>query len=147
MRDNESLEFKGLPQGSALSPFSYGFYTSQADWFLPARCSILQYADYLAIYAAHYDVGNIQRTIQTACARLNGFFSEGLGSQYRRLSLFCSALVLFSRKHTNPPISVSLNGRFMPVVPNFRYLGVVFDGKLIWESTRALHPAEIFQEN
>jgi hypothetical protein len=25
-----------------------------------------------------------------------------------------------------------LNGRFMPVVPNFRYLGVVFDGKLLW---------------
>jgi hypothetical protein len=40
--------FKGLPQGSALSLFSYGFYTSQADRFLPARCSILQCADDLA---------------------------------------------------------------------------------------------------
>jgi hypothetical protein len=29
----ESVGFKGLPQGSALSPFSYGFYTSQADRF------------------------------------------------------------------------------------------------------------------
>jgi hypothetical protein len=26
---------------------------------------------------------------------------------------------------------LSLNGRFMPMVPNFRYLGVVFDGKLL----------------
>jgi hypothetical protein len=66
--------FKGLPQGSALSLFSYGFYTSQADRFLPARCSILQCSDDLAIYATHYDVGDIQRTIQSACASLNGFF-------------------------------------------------------------------------
>jgi hypothetical protein len=41
-------------------PFFYCFYTSQADRFLPARYSILQYADDLAIYATHYDVGNIQ---------------------------------------------------------------------------------------
>jgi hypothetical protein len=41
-------------------------------------------------------------------------------------------LVLFSRKHTNPPIYMSLNGRLMPVVPKFRYLAVVFDGKLLW---------------
>jgi hypothetical protein len=74
----ESVEFKGLPQGSALSPFSYGFYTSQADRFLPTRCSILQYADNLAIYAAHYDVGNIQRTIQSACASVNDFFPRDL---------------------------------------------------------------------
>jgi hypothetical protein len=43
-----------------------------------------------------------------------------------------SELVLFSRKHTNLPIYVSLNGRFMPMMPNFRYLGIVFDGKLLW---------------
>jgi hypothetical protein len=39
-----------------------------------------------------------------------------------------SELVLFSRKHTNLPIYGSLNGRFMPMMPNFR---VVFDGKLL----------------
>jgi hypothetical protein len=39
------------------------------------------------------------------------------------------------------------NGRFMPVVPNFRYFGVVFDDKLLLGGTRALHPAEMFQDN
>jgi hypothetical protein len=124
MRDNQWRSRWGLWvfHGSALSPFSYGFYTSQANQFLPARCSILQYADDLAIYAAHYDVGNIQRTIQSACESRNGFF----------LGMRLSISEMFSRKHTSPPICVSLNGRFMPVVPNFRYLGVVFDGKLLW---------------
>jgi hypothetical protein len=34
--------------------------------------------------------------------------------------------------HTKPPIYVYLNGRFVPVVLNFSYLGVAFDGKLLW---------------
>jgi hypothetical protein len=56
----------------------YGFSTPQADRFMPARCLILQYADNLAKYAAHFDFGNIQRFIQSACASFNGFF-RGIG--------------------------------------------------------------------
>jgi hypothetical protein len=90
----------------------YGFYTSQTDWFLPARCSILQYVNELAKYA---------------CASFNGFF-RGIGLSISEAKL---ELVLFARTHTNPPINVSLNGLFMPVMHNYRYLGVVFDGKLL----------------
>jgi Reverse transcriptase (RNA-dependent DNA polymerase) len=32
----KSVGFKGLPQGSTLSPFSYRFYTSEVDLFLPS---------------------------------------------------------------------------------------------------------------
>jgi hypothetical protein len=66
----ECVGFKGLPQGPALSPFSYGSYASQADRILPVRCSMLQYADDLAICASHVDVENVQRTVQYACAGL-----------------------------------------------------------------------------
>jgi hypothetical protein len=34
----ECVGFKGVPQGLALSPSSYSFYTSQADRVLPVRC-------------------------------------------------------------------------------------------------------------
>jgi hypothetical protein len=52
---------------------------------------------------------------------------------FRRIGLSIlkakSELVLFSRKHANPPIYESLNGRFMPVVPNFRFSRVrMLDG-------------------
>jgi hypothetical protein len=60
--------FNGLPQSSALSPFSYSFYTSQADRVLPVRCSMVQYADDLAVYTSYVDVKNVQRTVQSACA-------------------------------------------------------------------------------
>jgi hypothetical protein len=89
--------FKGLPQGSALSPFLYTFYTFQADRVLPVRGSMLQYADDLAVYASHVDVENIQRTVQSACDGLNGFFRDIVLS----ISEPKSELVLFSRKHTN----------------------------------------------
>jgi hypothetical protein len=51
----ECVGFKGLPQGSALNPCSYSFYT-QADRVLPVSCSMLQYVDDLAVYASHVDV-------------------------------------------------------------------------------------------
>jgi hypothetical protein len=88
----ECVGFKSLPQGSALSSFSYSFYTSQADRVLPVRCLMLQYADDLAVYAAHVDVENVQQTVQSACAGLNEFIRD------MRLSISesRSELVLFS---------------------------------------------------
>jgi hypothetical protein len=56
----ELVGFKGLSQGLAVSIFSYSFYTSQADRVLPFRCSMLQYADDLAVYASQIDVEKIQ---------------------------------------------------------------------------------------
>jgi hypothetical protein len=49
----EIVGFKGFPQGSVLSPFSYSFYTSQADRILPVRCSMLRYADDVVVYASN----------------------------------------------------------------------------------------------
>jgi hypothetical protein len=52
----ECVGFKGLPQGSALSPFLYNFYTSRVDRVLPISCSMLQYADDLAVSVSHVHV-------------------------------------------------------------------------------------------
>jgi hypothetical protein len=89
---------------------------------------MLQYADDLAVYASHVVVENVQRTVQSACVGLNEFFRDiGLS-----ISESKSELVLFSMRHINPLICMTLNGQYMPVVPEFRYLGVVFDRKLLW---------------
>jgi hypothetical protein len=61
----ECVGFKGLPQGSALSPFSYNFNTSQAYRVLLVGCSMLQYAVDLAVYASHVDVENVQQMVQS----------------------------------------------------------------------------------
>jgi hypothetical protein len=89
----ECVEFKSLPQGSALSPFLYSFFTSLADRVLPVRCSMLQYADDLALYVYNVDVENVQRTVQSACDGFNVVFREiGLS-----ISESKSQLILFSR--------------------------------------------------
>jgi hypothetical protein len=89
----ECVGFKGLPQGSALSSFLYNFYTSRADRVLPISCSMLQYADYLAVSVSHVHVEIVQRTVQSVCDGLNGVL-RNIG-----LSISESELVLFSRKH------------------------------------------------
>jgi hypothetical protein len=45
--------YKGLPQGSVLSPFLYNIIGSCADRFIPSGCEFLQYADDLVVYMAH----------------------------------------------------------------------------------------------
>lgn len=125
-----SIGYKGLPQGSSLSPFSYSFYTSEVDLSIPRDCSLIQYADDLAVYYSHKDAKVAQIKIQSACNQLNSFFEKiGLSVSEKK-----SEIVLFSRKHTNEDIQILMNGSRMPVSETFRYLGVVFDRKLLWNS-------------
>jgi ribonuclease HI len=125
-----SVGYKGLPQGSSLSPFSYSFYTSEVDYCLPANCSLVQYADDLAVYSSDAHANCIQNTIQIAINLLDVFFSNiGLSISEKK-----SELVFFSRKHTTPIAQIGLNGRLLTVSNNFRYLGVIFDQKLLWNA-------------
>jgi hypothetical protein len=67
MKISQCVGFKGFPQISVLSPFSHSFVV---------RCSMLQYADYLAVYTSHVELENVHRTVQSACAGLNEFFRD-----------------------------------------------------------------------
>jgi hypothetical protein len=49
--------YKGLPQGSVLSPFLYNIIGSCADRFVPTGCGFLQYADDLVVYVVHGLIG------------------------------------------------------------------------------------------
>jgi hypothetical protein len=90
---------------------------------------MLQYADDLTVYVAHDDVEKVQWTVQSACDGLNGFFRNiGLS-----ISESKSELVLFSIKHTNPSVCVTLNGQCTPVGPKF--------GALVWCSTENFYGA------
>jgi Reverse transcriptase (RNA-dependent DNA polymerase) len=122
-----SIICPGLPQGSTLSPFSYSFDTSEVDLCLPRNCSLIQYADDLAVYCSDAHSECIERCIQTACYRLNGFYEDiGLTISERK-----SELVLFQENsHTRiPNICILINGKPLPLSQSFRYLGVIFDRK------------------
>jgi hypothetical protein len=68
--------YKGLPQGSVLSPFLYNIIGSCVDRFIPSGCGFLQYADDLVVYMAHRLLNVARELVQTACTSLNVFFSS-----------------------------------------------------------------------
>jgi hypothetical protein len=60
--------YKGLPQGSVLSPFLYSLFGSGVDRFIPAGCGVFQYD--VVVYASHMIMEIARALVQTACSAL-----------------------------------------------------------------------------
>jgi len=120
--------YKGLPQGSVLSPFLYNLLGSSIDRFVPRGCNILQYADDVVIYASHRLYEIARALVQTACTSLSVFFDTiGL-----TISATKSEAMIFSRKHSKPQLRLLLYGQYLPQTDQFKYLGVFLDTGLRW---------------
>jgi hypothetical protein len=67
--------YKGLPQGSVLSPFLYSFIGQWAgvNRFIPAGCGILQHVDDVVVYASHKVLEIVRALVQTACSTVKVF--------------------------------------------------------------------------
>jgi hypothetical protein len=50
--------FKGLPQGSVLSPFLYNLLGSGMDRYVPSGCDFFQYADDIVMYSSLWCLGS-----------------------------------------------------------------------------------------
>jgi type III secretory pathway component EscU len=92
------------------------------DRFVPLGCDFLQYVYDIEVYSSHH-------VFQTACALSLSVFFSLLG-----LTIFStkSEVVLFSRRHLQPPVSIRIGDRLLPQVVSFKYLGVFFDAELRW---------------
>jgi hypothetical protein len=86
-------EYKGLPQGSVLSPFLYSLLGSGVDRFNPARCGIPQYVDDVVVYASH-------RIMENGMLGSQGFFFDMVGLTVK------SEVMVFSRKHHKPDVTL-----------------------------------------
>jgi hypothetical protein len=67
--------YKGLPQGSVLSPLLYNLLGSGMDRFISSGCNFLQYADDIVVYSSHHIFEIASTLVQTACSSLTVFFS------------------------------------------------------------------------
>lgn len=118
--------WKGLPQGSVLSPLLYNLYTYNLESSVNCFCSILQYADDIALFY----VGD---SMTEATNRLNSaltYLSEWLMDHGLTLSTHKCLSVLFSRKRLIPNYSLSINGDLIHQDNKVKFLGVIWDSKM-----------------
>ncbi|XP_013178986.1 PREDICTED: uncharacterized protein LOC106126064 [Papilio xuthus] len=118
--------WKGLPQGSVLSPLLYNIYTFDLDCSVNQFCKILQYADDIALYSTSPSINVATICINTALHHLN----EYLLSHNLSLSITKCSAVLFSRKRNVPSVAVRVNNTPINRYDSVKFLGVTLDSKL-----------------
>ena len=117
----------GLPQGSCLSPVLFNIMIDDLFHDIPSEVSFSLFADDSAIWCTtpDYDIG-IQR-LQSALHKIE-IWSTKNGLEF---SAEKSAFMIFSRnRRIAPSILPKLNNSIIPLVPHFKFLGVVLDSQL-----------------
>ncbi|CAH0407707.1 unnamed protein product [Chilo suppressalis] len=118
--------WRGLPQGSVLSPLLYSVYNHDFDTLFENNIKLLQYADDLLIYSTNRHIDNSTLHINSALRSLSSWMNDnGL-----ELSASKSTIVIFSRKKNPPPVKIYYNNILIPIEPQVKFLGVILDSKL-----------------
>lgn len=118
--------WKGLPQGSVLSPLLFNIYTCDLERSVNSTCRILQYADDLLIYV-------INKSIPLACSVINEALQSlgiWLTAHGLELSAAKSNVVIFSRKRIIPTIVITYDNEIIPILKEVKFLGVILDSGL-----------------
>lgn len=117
--------FKGVPQGSVLSPLLYDIYTRNLETAIPSTCSILQYADDVLLYSIHDSIETASsRLEESLCNLYNWLVNHNLA-----LSISKSTAVIFSRKRVRPDVLIAVDGSQLRIVDEVVFLGRKFDSK------------------
>lgn len=120
------VAWKGLPQGSVLSPMLYNIYTYDLEESISDTVSILQYADDLLIYTSSSSIDTASFKISFA---LN-FLKLWLDKHGLELSVAKSTVVTFTRQ-LNPKLAkIHYDGAIIPLKSYAKFLGVFLDSKL-----------------
>ena len=122
------MSYKGLPQGSCLSPLLYNFYIKDIDNCLEDNCTLRQLADDGVVSVSGTNAIALQQAIQSTLDSL-AIWALDLGIEF---SPEKTESVLFSRKHSPPQLHLKLLGQRIPHSMSFKYLGVWFDSKCTW---------------
>ena len=120
------LVWKGLPQGSALSPLLYNLYTHDLELSVNSFCNILQYADDIVLYYSSKSVEDITFRLNTALHYLNQWLSDhGLA-----LSVAKCQAVVFTKKRIIPNFNILYENVPINFSENVKFLGIILDKRL-----------------
>lgn len=118
----------GIPQGAVLSPIIFNLYTADVHELWSPHIKSIQYADDLVIYSQRPSYSQCIMDLKHIMYSLEYWMSfNGFTIAHNKC-----AVMLFSRKRSQPLNSVTLHGHSISVTSIHKYLGVVFDRKLLW---------------
>ncbi|CAG9133023.1 unnamed protein product [Plutella xylostella] len=124
--DHPKFVWKGLPQGSVLSPLLYSLYTYDLERSVDCFCDILQYADDLALYYASSSLAETNVQLNLALRYLSDWLTRhGLSLSTQK----CTAVV-FTKKRTIPDVDIVIGEDTIAVSSEVKFLGVILDSRL-----------------
>lgn len=118
--------WRGLPQGSVLSPLLYSLYTFDLETSVNSFCEVLQYADDLALYVESHTIEEAECRLNSALSYLNDWlFEHGLS-----LSASKSSVVVFTKKRIIPSIELRIDQEIIPQANHVKFLGIKLDSRM-----------------
>lgn len=118
----------GIPQGSVLSPLLFNLYSLDIHQLFSQTINCIQYADDLVIYSKRKTYRESKQDLRAIMYNVNLWtLSNELTISYDKC-----AIVLFTRKKPPDFITLKLCGNEIPVLSNYKYLGIFLDRKLLW---------------
>lgn len=124
------LLFKGVPQGSVLSPILFLCYTYDIFSTISPSCRMLQYADDIVIYTSNHNLDSALIDLDMSMYALIEYLNvNGLS-----LSASKSNVCIFAKRRLPGLQSILLGDQQLPVVSVLKYLGLYLDSKLLWKA-------------
>lgn len=126
IESHSRIIWKGLPQGSVLSPILYNIYSHDLEGSLNGSCNILQYADDVVLYCSSKYVNAASSHLSNSLTLLKIWLDQN----DLELSVSKSCALLFTRNRMPPPITLYYNRELIPTKTETKFLGVILDAKL-----------------
>ena len=120
---------QGVPQGSILSPILFNIKLNNIIKSIPTNVEKSLYVDDLAIYFRGRTMSVVERQIQQALKSIECFADEN----GFRFSIQKTKCVHFCRRPLHPHPSLKLYNNIIDVIPEIKFLGILFDKKLTFK--------------
>lgn len=136
---NQNLT-EGIPQGSILSTTLFAIKINKIIQNLtPAIDSALYVDDFVISYRSHH-IHSLERTLQLNLNRINNWAINN-GFSFSKSKTQCVHFCPIRKIHNDPVLK--LEGNIIPVVNQYKFLGVIFDKKTKFYTTHKLSKTQM----
>lgn len=122
--------YKGVPQGSILSPILFICYTHDLQNHINPHCKLIQYADDLVIYDSTKSLEQGISNLDDSVSSLKLYLTQNSFN----IKASKSAVCIFSKRKIPPWNAITLGGEEFKISAQVKYLGLFLDAKLLWKN-------------